>query len=340
MSASQPSRRQLLTLIAQADASHSLAESTKTKYISALNSFLAFCIRESLPPVPTVESLSLYVADACRHISDRTHKPLAPDTVDTYLSGIASSFENLYPNVRQITNHPQVRKTLKGCKIQFSVPVVRKDPLTLRDLVRVSFTSTASYDDLLFIAMLLTGFHGLHRLGEISIPDVVRYRNPRKIINRGSFSFSACGKYAKYLLPHCKTDPYFRGSQVIIASCAVTGACAVSALKSYLLRRDARFPLSSPLFLTVHGISPTRSWFLRFFRRFFDLNKSGHSMRSGGATTFAQAGLPLEHIQDMGRWSSDAFKIYVRDHPLMRLGTAQSHPLSLDGHLGSQVVFA
>lgn len=107
----------------------------------------------------------------------------------------------------------------------------------------------------------------------------------------------------------------------------------------YLMRRDARFAEDKPLFLTKEGAVPTRSWFLNRFKKFFDKTKSGHSMRSGGATAYAQEGLPLDHIQDLGRWSSEAFKIYVHGHPLLRLATTRCHPLSIDGHAGSQVVF-
>lgn len=165
---------------------------------------------------------------------------------------------------------------------------------------------------------------------------------PRKWIGRcsvPSFSFSRCGGFAKYTLPRCKTDPFFQGSAVVLASCNIDGACPVDALQRYLLRRDVRFPLDGALFLTSSGTPPSRSWFMTRFRRFFPASKSGHSMRSGGATAYAQAGLPLDHIQALGRWSSEAFKIYVRGHPLMRLATTRAHPLSLSGHTGSQVVF-
>lgn len=260
-----PTRRQLLLLIAEADAADSLAQSTKSQYLCAMNLFLAFCLREALPPVPNIHTLCMYISDACRRVSPRTNKPLAPSTVTHYLSGIAASFEHIHPDIRSITNSKQVRSVLRGCKVKFSLPVTRKDPLTLVDLIHVSHSLDQSYDSLLFAAMLLTGFHGLHRLGELTVPDVVRYRNPRKIINRASFTFSRCGGYVKYLLPHCKTDPYFQGSTVLISSCAIEGACAVTALKAFLLRRDACFSTTAPLFLTIHGLSPSRAWFLRHF---------------------------------------------------------------------------
>lgn len=39
---------------------------------------------------------------------------------------------------------------------------------------------------------------------------------------------------------------------------------------------------------------------------------SGHSFRIGAATTAAQRGVPDHLIKTMGRWSSDAYLLYVR----------------------------
>ena len=42
-----------------------------------------------------------------------------------------------------------------------------------------------------------------------------------------------------------------------------------------------------------------------------------NSMRSGGATSLAEAGADLATIQAVGRWSSDAFRIYIRKNPVL-----------------------
>lgn len=126
---------------------------------------------------------------------------------------------------------------------------------------------------------------------------------------------------------------------MILSRCAIPGACPVQALLEYLLRRDRSFLVSPFLFITAKGKPPNRAWFLKHFRRFFSSEKSGHSMRSGGASALARAGFPLDHIQDVGRWSSEAFKTYVRDHPLMRLPLQRQFPLTLGGHVGAEVQF-
>jgi hypothetical protein len=65
------------------------------------------------------------------------------------------------------------------------------------------------------------------------------------------------------------------------------------------------------------GAVPTRQFFISRIRRFFDRNVAGQSMRAGGATSLAENGVPPSLIQLIGRWSSDAFFIYIRKSPIL-----------------------
>ena len=62
-------------------------------------------------------------------------------------------------------------------------PINRKCALTLDNLGRVIvfYANSTRHDDLLFVAMLLTGFFALLRLGEMTFPDDKSIRDWRKV---------------------------------------------------------------------------------------------------------------------------------------------------------------
>jgi hypothetical protein len=115
----------------------------------------------------------------------------------------------------------------------------------------------------------------------------------------------------EFLLPAHKTDTAFKGNHVHIAH--IIGALDPKPIMAnYIRSRDVLFPLHPQLWLRANGFSLTRSWFLCSLRQYCLPNIAGHSMRAGGATVLAQAGASVELICGAGRWSSDAFKRYIR----------------------------
>ena len=86
---------------------------------------------------------------------------------------------------------------------------------------------------------------------------------------------------------------------------------------AYLTARDNKFPFSSPLWLTSTGVVPTRSFFIKRLQHFFTSDTAGQLLRVGGATSLTKNGVPPSIIQAIGRWASDAFKIYIRKKPVL-----------------------
>lgn len=83
---------------------------------------------------------------------------------------------------------------------------------------------------------------------------------------------------------------------------------------AYLHRRG---PAPGPLFLQENGQPLTRTQLSNFLQSTLSAvgitgTYSGHSFRIGAATTAAQQGLPDHLIKTMGRWSSDAYLLYMR----------------------------
>jgi len=174
--------------------------------------------------------------------------------------------------------------------------------------------SSNSYDDLLFITILSCSFYGCHRIGELIQKSDKSLFDWRKIIKRSSLAFYA-GR-VQYRLPYHKSDPFYRGTDVLFTPQDI--ADPVSLLADYVLLRDRLHGATTSLFLREDGSQPTRSWFDAKFFSVLDHSFGGHSARAGGATYYASLGLSEDIIQALGRWSSAAWKTYIRENPVIR----------------------
>jgi hypothetical protein len=77
-------------------------------------------------------------------------------------------------------------------------------------------TATLPLNDLLFISILLTGFFGLLRLGELTLSDDPLLINLSKTILREALRMTSTT--CQFFLPANKTDPFFKGNRVVIRS--------------------------------------------------------------------------------------------------------------------------
>jgi hypothetical protein len=129
----------------------------------------------------------------------------------------------------------------------------------------------------------------------------------RKIIKRASLTFQS-GR-AQYRLPYHKGDPFYRGSDVILTTQDV--ADPVLLLQDYVQLRDHLHGAKAALFLRENGTHPTHSWFELKFFAVLDHRFGGHSPCTSYAMFLASLGISESIIQAVGRWSSEAWKIYI-----------------------------
>ncbi|CDO68567.1 hypothetical protein BN946_scf184998.g64 [Trametes cinnabarina] len=243
----------------------------------------------------------------CHHIK--------PDSVDSYLSGICNQLEHLFPHVRNNRRSSLVSRTLRGCKRLYNTPPSRKLPLSIEHILLLLNTfPDSSYDNLLFRAILICGFFGLHRLGELVDHDRLQLRNWRKTIRRSSVNVFTDN--FSYILPTHKADPNHHGSHVVISS-DHPDINPVTVFTAYLRARDSKFRFQPALWVLHDGRVPTRAWFISHMRQVLPSTYAGHSLRAGGATYFAARGWSDDRIQALGRWSSEAYRIYIRENPVV-----------------------
>ena len=294
--------------------------STLRTYSSALNSYLTFVRLHDLPVEPTPDTLSFFVVFMSHHIE--------PRSVRSYLSGICQQLEPYFPNVRSSRHSPLVERTMTGCLRLKSSPTKRKHALTLPDLsdVLTKMTDSRSHDDKLFKTMLLTGFFALMRLGELSFPNTVKLRNWKKVSKRSSVIINT--DHYEFHLPGHKADQFFEGNRILVRKPHYSDVDPLVFFSDYITSRDSSFPLLSPLWVTSKGTVPTRDFFIKRLRTFFSNDIAGQSMRAGGATSLAEHGVPPAYIQLIGRWSSNAFFIYIRKSPVLIQALLYSQQIS------------
>jgi hypothetical protein len=287
-----------------------LENSTANTYQSHFNSYLTFCNAHNFPLDPTPDTLSFFIVYMSTFIK--------PQSIRTYLSGIVSTLEPFFPEVRKNRTSTLVARTLTGCIKMRGSSASRKLPFSASDLQLLYniYGTSLQHDDLLFLCITFTGFHGLMRLGELVMHDNPKLRSIHKAIKRYSVMFHNDPQHFSFTLPMHKADRLYEGSTIVIEQ-RDSDLDPLAIFRRYLGSRDRLHKWHPLLWLRESGVPPSRSWYIQRLRGHFSPDYAGHSLRSGGATALALANVPSERIRLAGRWSSDTFQIYIRKNPIL-----------------------
>lgn len=200
---------------------------------------------------------------------------------------------------------PMVQHVVDAALRRFPAAANKKAPLPLSDLASIC-TKLAPPGATLADLMIATA-------AAVAFTGMLRYDDVKEIMVD---SITLTADTLTFFLPKRKNDQYRTGTSIILSAAPGRPYCPVT-LTSRLLARAA---LSGhrPLFST--GVSPTSygrdplsysAYSTRLAAAFasvgLDKNKySSHSLRSGGATTAANAGIPQEDWQEHGGWRNAA----------------------------------
>ena len=290
--------------------SNGLAPSTRRVYRSAQRQFIDFSTLDGYVSsngslLPTSEQTLLRF---CSHLADRLHH----SSIKVYLSAIRSlHIDQGFPD--PLVNCLQLQRLLRGIKPHQGSSLPQRQPVTA-DLMRIIQRSLDAHNSehIMLWAACCLGFFGFLRAGEFTVncafdPSIhltVQDLQVDAEVNPSSL---------RVRIKSSKTDP-FRPGCVIYLGRGQAPLCPISAILAYLHRRG---PLSGPLFIDTHGQPLTRSRLSSFVQSVLQGagipgQFSGHGFRIGAATTATQCSIPDHLIKTMGRWSSDAYQLYVR----------------------------
>jgi len=286
---------------------HALAPNTIRLYNTALNSYNLFCHQVNQSPFPVYEYLlELYVTS----LSNR----IAYATIKIYLSGIQyhsrirgstvniSSMSRLYYALRGI-------RRLQGS--QRRLP--QRLPITITHLHSIfnyiNMFRYCQHDKLMLKSAVTLAFYALLRCSEYTSPTAQFYDESFTLMYK-DIRINPARNIAYVTIKASKTDPFRSGCIVRVA---LTGSltCPVSALLNLL---NCHPNVNGPLYVFNNGSNLVRNDIVNLLRSSlpFLTNINTHSFRIGGASAAAAAGLPDSTIQILGRWTSDAYRRYLR----------------------------
>lgn len=285
------------------------AKGTTTKYGYGFQAYCKFAQRNGYTALPTNPMhLAVYLTEMIR-------RHTSPGVVTSALYGIRWAHE--VSGYSDPTQHPFVRNLLEASKRQDSKPVQKKDVVT-PEMVRSLAESFKDSTDLLEvrdICMIITAFTGFLRFNELSH------------IRASDLCFRE--DHVVVIIPKSKTDQYRQGNEVLLSK-GVTAACPYSWLQNYMRLGGVEVGESKFLFRPIckskgkaclvgkdRSLSYTRvreCVLARLRPLGASLNLGLHSLRSGGATAAAGAGVNERCLKRHGRWRSDLSKDgYVKD---------------------------
>ena len=258
-------------------------------------------------PVSTA-CIALFISFLCA-------KGLAPATINSYLSAIAY--------VHKIKGHYDPTKSFLVEKLLVAVgrrgqadvrmPISR--PL-LYELVRaLQHTSPSAYRRSLFGAMFMTAFYGFFRIGELSCNSKQQVDTVVQFDQVTFLKQSSRVTAVKIVITKFKHNTNNRPFVITIESEPSEPFCPVQTLIDYIKLRGYH---KGPLFTCAAGGAISTNNFNTELRRalnFCGLDCSrykSHSFRIGAACHASEKGFSDSQIRALGRWSSDAFRTYIR----------------------------
>ena len=303
-----------------------IEHSTYKSYMSGWNMYIKFCNEFKIDPLPVSEDKMLYYT-AYRAL-DRKYGTVKNDL---YALQYTSLCYGLPMDVDSWFNYKAMKRGIRNC-FGGNSPDSRR-PITW-DIVAnmINYMNFNLYDHvMLFTAMVLASCHLLrsseflaknktikiNKLDEASVKGLY-ISNLLPVLNDNGIT-----KYYKLRLKATKTNRM--EVQIIVGrgNYPLDPVYWIEKMFDLRLKLADRYPrmklkLDSPLFLFDNG-KPLSLWDMGKFVPAilscmnYDANEfSSYSFRIGGATSLARRGVPSWIIQIMGRWASEAYKIYIR----------------------------
>ncbi|KAE8180973.1 hypothetical protein CF328_g8986 [Tilletia controversa] len=295
------------------------AVSTRSTYGTGLLRWLLWCDHHR---IPEGSRFPVSVSDLVDFI-DSLAGTIAGSSIRNWVSGIRTW--HIIHGANLNTTHPRVTSTLRGADRLTPASSIKppRTPFRINHLCIIrSYLALEKPADAAIWACLLVAFWGLARLGELVLKSgsFDARRNP----TGSGLRWESVAKDAPMILagvitlPWTKTQP--NGEKLVLAP-QTDSPCPVRALRKHLVVNQP--PQDGHLFgyRGRNRFTPlTRSKFISRINGILReaglsrVNLKGHSLRVGGCTEFLLRGVAIDTVRLHGRWSSEAWRLYLRQH--------------------------
>ena len=292
--------------------------STTKKYLGAFKRWRVWAASHRLMAFPVNEvHLALYL----QHLSEsKSSKSAVEEAVNCV------AWAHSVAGIPSPTATTLVQSTLGGLKRSLARPVNKKSPFTTEMLQAIveDARKINTLTSIRLAAACLLSFAGFLRCDEL--------------VNIRLCDLAIGETHLSIQIPHSKNDQLHQGREVLIARTG-TKTCPVAMLEEYMQRSGIHIGSENKLFRAIAsgkcealresgGLS--RGRFRELVKKKLDelgfhaVEFSPHSLRAGGATAAAAAGVPDQLFKKYGRWKSDSAKDgYIEDSLAERLSVTQ-----------------
>ena len=231
--------------------------------------------------------------------------------METYLDGV-QCWSKMNGFREEKKHMPRLKYVLMGINRIQGQSHVRpvRPPITwdrLNAIISFIFHTESGHNQAMFSAAILIAFFGMLRVSEFTSPSAF-YFNQNIHLSSNDVFIDFQRNLAFIYLKFCKTDQFGVGTTIRVSRLNHQ-LCPVLALHRYL---NIRGPHPGPLFIFSDGFYFTRADLSTLTQALPHVaNINTHSLRRGGASALAAAGVSHEIIKTLGRWKSDAYKRYI-----------------------------
>jgi site-specific recombinase XerD len=298
---------------------NSIAKNTRRSYVSDWASWLAFCERHRINPLPAD------AADVRRYLTQlgavggRKGAKLRPRSAQRHLAAIAAAHRAA--GIDFDAQHPIIKRTMDGILRTYGARAEGARALRTEDIAAICKTFSLDLRSVRNKAIILLGFAGGFRRSEIVALDV------------SDLAFE--DGLLRVTLRRSKTDQEGEGRTIVIMPGKNPTTCAVASVQAWLKAADIEHEGENPVFRPVvrSGAEFTRlsdkavDRIVKLAARGAGLKESysAHSLRAGHVTESLAGGADRASIKRQTGHASDAMlDRYARETDLAANNSSSS----------------